>query len=61
MGLDAAVNRRLEELPFTMEDLRFVAVDPKTGQVDLEDAVLSKAWILASTTSSGRPAVAAVT
>jgi hypothetical protein len=44
MGLDAAVYRRLEELPFTKEDLRFVAVDPRTGQVDFEDAALFKAW-----------------
>ncbi len=44
MGLDAAVYRRLEELPFTKEDLRFVAVDPRTGQVDFEDAALFRAW-----------------
>jgi len=34
MGLDAAVYKRLEELPFTEQDLRFVTVDPRTGQVD---------------------------
>lgn len=44
MGLDAAVYRRLEELPFAKEDLPFVAVDPRTGQVDFEDAALFKAW-----------------
>jgi len=44
MGLDAAVYKRLEELPFTKEDLRFVVVDPRTGQVDFEDAVLFRAW-----------------
>ena len=44
MGLDAAVYRRLEELPFTKEDLRFVAVDPRTGQVNFEDAALFRAW-----------------
>ncbi|HUO27180.1 MAG TPA: hypothetical protein VMU61_16050 [Candidatus Aquilonibacter sp.] len=44
MGLDAAVYKRLEELPFTKEDLRFVAVDPRTGQVDFEDAALFRAW-----------------
>ena len=44
MGLDAAVYRRLEELPFTKEDLRAIAVDPRTGQVDFEDGALFKAW-----------------
>jgi hypothetical protein len=44
MGLDAAVYRRFEDLPFTKEDLRFVAVDPRTGQVDFEDADLFRAW-----------------
>jgi hypothetical protein len=44
MGLDAAVYKRLEELPFTKEDLRFIAVDPRTGQVDFEDAGLFRAW-----------------
>src|SRR2546426_585254 len=44
MGLDAAVYRRLEELPFTKDDLRFVEVDPRTGQVDFEDAALFRAW-----------------
>ncbi len=44
MGLDATVYRRLEELPFTKEDLRFIAVDPRTGQVDFEDAALFRAW-----------------
>jgi hypothetical protein len=44
MGLDAAVYKRLEELPFTKEDLRFIAVDPRTGQVDFEDAALFRAW-----------------
>jgi hypothetical protein len=44
MGLDAAVYKRLEELPFTKEDLRFVAVDPRTGQVDFEDAALFRTW-----------------
>jgi hypothetical protein len=44
MGLDAAVYRRLEELPLTKEDLRFVAVDPRTGQVDIENAALFRAW-----------------
>ncbi|MFZ0732059.1 MAG: hypothetical protein WAM79_07020 [Candidatus Sulfotelmatobacter sp.] len=44
MGLDAAVYKRLEELPFTKEDLRFVAVDPRTGQVDFENAALFRTW-----------------
>jgi hypothetical protein len=44
MGLDAAVYRRLDELPFTKEDLRFIEVDPRTGQVDFEDAALFRAW-----------------
>lgn len=44
MGLDAAVYRRLEELSFTKEDLCFVAVDARTGQVDFEDAALFRAW-----------------
>lgn len=44
MGLDAAVYKRLEELPFTKEDLRFIAVDPRTGQLDFEDAALFRAW-----------------
>jgi hypothetical protein len=44
MGLDAAVYRQLEELPFTKEDLRFIEVDPRTGQVDFEDAALFRAW-----------------
>jgi hypothetical protein len=44
MGLDAAVYRQLEELPFTREDLRFISVDPRTGQVDFESAGLFKAW-----------------
>lgn len=44
MGLDAAVYRRLDELPFTKEDLRSIGVDPRTGQLDFEDAALFKAW-----------------
>ena len=44
MGLDAAVYRRLGEMPFTKEDLRFIAVDQRTGQVDFEDAVLFRTW-----------------
>jgi hypothetical protein len=44
MGLDAAVYRQLDELPFTKEDLRFIEVDPRTGQVDFEDAALFRAW-----------------
>jgi hypothetical protein len=44
MGLDAAVYRRLDELPFTKEELRSIAVDPRTGQVDFEDAALFRAW-----------------
>jgi hypothetical protein len=44
MGLDAAVYKRLEELPFRKEDLRFVVVDPTTGQVDIEDAALFRTW-----------------
>jgi hypothetical protein len=44
MGLDAAVYKRLEELPFTKEDLRFIAVDPRTGQLDFENADLFKTW-----------------
>ena len=44
MGLDAAVYRRLEELPFTRDDLRFITVDPRTGEVDFEDASLFRAW-----------------
>src|SRR5271165_2245152 len=44
MGLDAAVYKRLEDLPFTKEDLRFIAVDPRTGQVDFEDAALFRTW-----------------
>ena len=44
MGLDVAVCRRLDELPFTKEELRSIAVDPRTGQVDFEDAALFRAW-----------------
>jgi|GEM_PF-2762013 hypothetical protein len=44
MGLDAAVYRRLEELPFTSEDLRFITADPRTGQIDFEDAALYREW-----------------
>jgi hypothetical protein len=44
MGLDVAVYRRLDELPFTKEELRSIAVDPRTGQVDFEDAALFRAW-----------------
>lgn len=44
MGLDAAVYKRLDEIPFTRENLRFVTVDPRTGQVDFEDAALFRAW-----------------
>jgi hypothetical protein len=44
MGLDAAVYKRLEELPFTKEDLRKIAIDPTTGQMDFEDASLFRAW-----------------
>jgi hypothetical protein len=44
MGLDATVYKRLEDLAFTKEDLRFVAVDPRTGQVDFENADLFRAW-----------------
>jgi hypothetical protein len=44
MGLDATVYRRLDELPITKEDLRLIAVDPRTGQVDFEDAALFNAW-----------------
>jgi len=44
MGLDAAVYKRLEELPFTKEELRLIAVDSRTGQLDFEDAALFRAW-----------------
>jgi hypothetical protein len=44
MGLNAAVYRRLEGLPLAKEDLRFVAVDPRTGQLDFEDAALFRTW-----------------
>jgi hypothetical protein len=44
MGLDAAVYRRLEDLPFTNEDLRSITVDPTTGELDFEDAALSRTW-----------------
>jgi hypothetical protein len=44
MGLDAAVYRRVEELPFTNDDLRSISVDPMTGQIDFEDAMLFRAW-----------------
>jgi hypothetical protein len=44
MGLDAAVYLRLEELPFTNDDLRFITVDPRTGELDFEDAALSRTW-----------------
>ena len=44
MGLDAAVYKRLEEMPFTKEDLQFITVDAETGQVDFEDAALFRAW-----------------
>ncbi len=44
MGLDATVYRRIEELPFTKEDLRLIAVDPRTGQVDFADVAMDRAW-----------------
>jgi hypothetical protein len=44
MGLDAAVYKRLDEMPFTEKELHFIAVDPRTGQVDFEDAALFRAW-----------------
>jgi hypothetical protein len=44
MGLDAAVYKRLDEIPFTNEDLSSIEVDPRTGQVDFEDASLFKIW-----------------
>lgn len=44
MGLNAAVYSRIEDLPFTKEDLRLITVDPRTGQVDFEDASLFRAW-----------------
>jgi hypothetical protein len=44
MGLNAAVYSRIENLPLTKEDLRFIAVDPRTGQVDFEYASLFRVW-----------------
>jgi hypothetical protein len=44
MGLDAAVYKRLDELPFTEQDLHLVTVDPRTGQINFEDAALFRAW-----------------
>ncbi len=44
MGLNATVYKRLEEVPFSREDLRFVAVNPNTGQIDFEDPALSRNW-----------------
>lgn len=44
MGLDAAVYKQLDELLFTKADLRFVEVDPRTGEVDFENAALYHAW-----------------
>jgi len=44
MGLDAAVYKQLNELPFTKEELRFISLDPRTGQVDFEDAALFRTW-----------------
>ena len=44
MGLDAAVYKRLEELPFTKEELRFITVDARTGQFDFEDPTLFRTW-----------------
>lgn len=44
MGLNAAVYRKITELPFTERDLSFVTVDPMTGQVDLDDAAVYQAW-----------------
>jgi len=44
VGVDAAVYRRLEDLPLQRGDLRFVEVDPRTGQVDFENADLFQTW-----------------
>jgi len=44
MGVDATVYRRLDELPFTKEDLQFVSVDPRTGQLDFDNADLFRTW-----------------
>ncbi len=44
MGLNAAVYKRIKELPFTSAELRFVSVDPITGEVDFENATLFNEW-----------------
>lgn len=44
MGLNAAVYRKLQELPFTEEELCFVSVDPRTGQIDFESPAVYARW-----------------
>jgi hypothetical protein len=44
MGLNATVYNRVDELPFTKEQLRSIEVDPRTGQVDFGDAELYREW-----------------
>jgi hypothetical protein len=45
MGLDAAVYKRLDELPFTGDELCFITVDPRTGEIDFEgNQLLFQTW-----------------
>lgn len=44
MGLNAAVYKKITELPFTNSEQGRVSVDPMTGQVDFEDAALFNEW-----------------
>lgn len=44
MGLNAAVYKKLSNIPLSQEQLKFVSVDPVNGQIDLEGAELYAAF-----------------